>query len=340
MESPRRLLAPLSWLYGAAITARNVLYDSGILRTHRAGIPVISVGNITAGGTGKTPLVEAIVGTLQGAGVRSAVLSRGYRRASSGTLTVSDGAAVLADADAAGDEPAQIARKHPGCVVVVDEDRARGAKFIESAFRPGAIVLDDGFQHRALRRDLDIVVLGPGREPLLPAGNGREYESSLRRADFVVLAGGREKLPEPAERKPFARMLYEIEKFEGAVPGTTVDPRDLISGRFVAFCGIGNPGSFRGTLAARGLEPAAFIDFPDHWRYDRDDLDRIAGAQRSAGAAYVVTTEKDSVRLSGRSMPPVPFADALVTVVVRAVIAGGREALDSAVLLAAGVPSR
>jgi tetraacyldisaccharide 4'-kinase len=332
----RRTLLPLSWCYGAAVAARNALYDAGVFAVSSVATPVISVGNITAGGTGKTPLVEAIVEMLIRAGAKPAVLSRGYRRTSSGTVTVSDGAAVLADADEAGDEPAQIARKFPGCVVVVDEDRARGARHIETTYRPDAIVLDDGFQHRALGRDLDIVVLGGTREPLLPAGNGREHEGSLRRAGFIVLGGGLESAPARAAGKPVARMRYEIEKFSGPVAGTVVGKRQLAAGRFVAFCGIGNPGSFRATLSGHGLEPAAFLAFPDHRRYGAGDLDRIESARLRSGAQYVVTTEKDATRLAGRSMPAAPFGAALVAAVGRAVIFEGRGLLETAVLRAAG----
>lgn len=343
MGALRTTLVPLSWVYGAAVAARNALYDAGVFAVRRVGTPVISVGNITAGGTGKTPLVEAIVGMLLRAGAKPAVLSRGYRRATSGTVEVSDGVRVLADADAAGDEPAQIARKFPGCVVVVDEDRVRGAREIERRHRTDAIVLDDGFQHRALGRDLDVVVLGAASERLLPAGNGREPERSLRRADFLVLGGGRDHVPAAAAGKPCARMRHEIERFSGpaaaadiGAPAPDIGARRLAAGRFVAFCGIGNPGSFRATLAGQGLEPAALLEFPDHHRYDAGDLDRIEAERRRAGAQYVVTTEKDASRLAGRSMPAAPFAGALVTAAVRAAFPEGGDALEAAVLRAAG----
>jgi tetraacyldisaccharide 4'-kinase len=328
-------LVPLSWIYGAAVAARNALYDAGVFAAVAVGTPVISVGNIAAGGTGKTPLVEAIVGMLLGAGARPAVLSRGYRRTTSGTVTVSDGASVLADADAAGDEPAQIARKFPGCVVVVDEDRVRGARHIETAFRPDAIVLDDGFQHRALRRDLDIVVLAGEREALLPAGHGREPEGSLRRADHIVLAGGRGNAPGSAAGKPVARMRYELERFAGPAAGAAIDANQLAAGGFVAFCGIGNPSGFRATLAGAGIGPKEFLAFPDHRRYDAADLDSIESARRRSGAAFVVTTEKDAARLSGPAMPAAPFGAVLVTAAVRAALFEGREALEAAVLRAA-----
>lgn len=332
----RGLLAPLSWLYGAAVAVRNACYDRGILGSTPVGTPVISVGNIAAGGTGKTPVVEAVVGVLLGAGLKPAVLSRGYRRTTRGTLAVSDGTTLLADADASGDEPAQIARKFRGCAVAVDEDRVRGAKFLEARYRPDAIVLDDGFQHRSLARDLDIVVLS-GRTPaLLPAGNGREPERSLRRAGLIVLNGDGTVLPRAAAATPHVRMRYDVTRFVrravASGDGTEIDATEVARGGFVAFCGIGNPGAFRSTLAGRGLAPAAFIAFPDHRRYDAADLGAIASAARRAGAAYVLTTEKDAARLTGPAVPAAPFAESLVVVGVRAAIAGGPPSFEAMVL--------
>ncbi len=241
LNALRKLLVPFSRVYGAIVAARNFFYDRGLFTITAVGTPVISVGNITAGGTGKTPLVEYIVRTILDSGARPAVLSRGYRRTTTGTVTVSDGVKVLADADRAGDEPAQIARKFPGCVVVVDEDRVRGARFLESAFHPDVIVLDDGFQHRALRRDLDIVVVadGAGGSGLLPSGDGREPESSLRRADIVVKnmragsglhgtggttgAGGTTGLGATTG----VRMRYELKRFASVESGKDVGRDEL-----------------------------------------------------------------------------------------------------------------
>ncbi|HLF14102.1 MAG TPA: tetraacyldisaccharide 4'-kinase [Bacteroidota bacterium] len=340
MKTPRHLLLPVSWLYAAIVAARNHCYDSGIFSVTAVGTPVISVGNITAGGTGKTPLVEFIVATLLGAGARPAVLSRGYRRTTRGTLTVSDGASVRAGADRAGDEPAQIARKFPGCVVVVDEDRVRGARFTESEFHPDVIVLDDGFQHRALRRDLDIVVLGDETagpdQALLPAGNGREPARALGRADLLVLNRRSGAGHHGVEGKPVIRMRYELKRFSAEAPGIEVGCGELLAGRFVAFCGIGNPGSFLEILAGLGLKPESFLIYPDHHRYGERDVIKIAGALERTGAKYVLTTEKDAVRLEGGTMPQVPFRPRMVVAVIGAVIAEGAEILERAVLGAAG----
>ncbi len=340
MHPLRILLVPFSWVYGAAIAIRNTCYDAGIFPVAGVETPVISVGNITTGGTGKTPLVEYIVGRLLAAGSRPAILSRGYGRATTGTVTVSDGRALLAGADRAGDEPAQMARKFPGCAVVVDEDRARGARYLESGFRPDVIVCDDAFQHRALRRDLDIVVLGDdgpgGGHRLLPAGNGREPLRSLRRADIIVVnRPGGAPYRGPAG-KPLVRMRYEIGGFHLHASGEPVTAGDLRSGRFVAFCGIGNPDSFASTLGELGLKPEEWLIYPDHHPYGPRETGEIDRTMRRSGARFVVTTEKDAVRLDGGHAPAPPFGGRLVVAPIAAVMTEGADALDRAVAGVAG----
>ena len=190
---PMPWLLPASWLFGAGVRLRNLLFDTGAFTSHRAGVPVISVGNISAGGTGKTPLVELLARRLRESGARVAVLSRGYGRLTSGYQIVSNGQQLCADAISAGDEPAQMAENLKGVVVAVDERRARGAMRIAREFRPAVIILDDGFQHRALHRDLDIVIMTAGEilgtSELLPAGYRREPWSALSRADHLVVSG-------------------------------------------------------------------------------------------------------------------------------------------------------
>ncbi len=334
------MLAPFSWLYGTVIAVRNYCYDRRIFTITAIDTPVISVGNITTGGTGKTPLVEYIVGRLLGAGTRPAILSRGYGRATKGTLTVSDGSALLAGADRAGDEPAQMAKKFPGCAVVVDEDRVRGARFLESRFHPDVIVLDDAFQHRALRRDLDIVVLGEdapdGGPGLLPAGNGREPLRSLRRADIVVLNQPVGTACRAPAGKPLVRMRYQAGQFLLCASGEPLTPEALRTGRFVAFCGIGNPGSFSATLAELGLKPETMLVYPDHHRYGAREIVEIQEALSRSGARYVVTTEKDAVRLEGGDEAAPPFHALLAVAPIAAVMTEGAEMLDRAIFGAAG----
>lgn len=336
MTTLRRMLTPVSWLYGAVIAVRNHCYDRGIFSITAIDTPVISVGNITTGGTGKTPLVEYLVGRLLAAGSRPAILSRGYGRTTTGTLTVSDGSSPPADAGRAGDEPAQMARKFPGCPLVVDENRVRGARYLESRFRPDVIVLDDAFQHRALRRDLDIVVLGgerPDQSPgLLPAGNGREPLASLRRADIIVLNQPDGTAYRGPAGKSLVRMRYEAGRFLLRETGEAISPDAIRTGRFVAFCGIGNPGSFSATLAGLGLVPEEMLVYPDHHRYGAGEVGHIQDALERSGAHYVVTTEKDAVRLDGGGNPAPPFRARLAVALIEAVMTEGGEELDRAAL--------
>ncbi|HEU4402317.1 MAG TPA: tetraacyldisaccharide 4'-kinase, partial [Candidatus Polarisedimenticolia bacterium] len=186
------LLAPPALLYRAAVRARNALYDSGRLRVHRLPCAVVSIGNLTAGGTGKTPLTSFVAGLLRDSGYRVGVASRGYRRhGTRAPLLVADGRALLVDAAHAGDEPYLIARDNPGVAVAVGADRAAAARLLLAAHNPEVIVLDDGFQHRRLGRDLDLLLLdGPdpwGNGKMLPLGPLREPLSGLARAGAIVL---------------------------------------------------------------------------------------------------------------------------------------------------------
>ena len=186
------LLLPFSWLYAMVMVCRNLAYDRGVFVVRGPGVPVISVGNLTAGGTGKTPLTEYIVGYLRNKHVRVAVVSRGYRRKSRGVVVVSDGKSVLVDATWGGDEPVQIAAKFPGVPVVVGERRVEAARIAVHALGAEVIVLDDGFQHRGIKRDLDILVMDARKditsERLIPAGMRREPLNAIRRAGIVAFS--------------------------------------------------------------------------------------------------------------------------------------------------------
>ncbi len=188
----RKFLLPFSWLYGLAVTVRNLAYDKGWFRQETAGVPVVSVGNITAGGTGKTPLVEYLVRHLVASGKHPAILSRGYRRRSRGVVVVSDGKSMRSDAAMGGDEPVQMARKLATVPVVVAERRIAAARVAVRDFHADVLVLDDGFQHRSLKRDLNILIMDSRRdlvrEPLLPVGLRREPLAAVRRANLVVLS--------------------------------------------------------------------------------------------------------------------------------------------------------
>ncbi len=305
----RNSLYPISLLYGLIVYARNKAFDWGLLRVRRAGVPVISVGNLTAGGTGKTPLVEYLVGFLLSARKRVAVVSRGYGRRTRGVLIVSDGKSILTDALGGGHEPLQIARKFPTARVVVGEKRVDAAR--EAVTRCGAdvVVLDDGFQHRYLHRDLDIVVVDGRkslvREPLLPVGLRREGMSGLHRAQVLAiskassLAGAREAASQLTRwyTGDLAAFKYRFEGVYALGDQRPVGSAEIAGRPALAFSGIGDHDGFLRELEGLGYRVVKSIRFGDHHEYSSRDLRELGAAMDSARATCGITTEKDAMRL-------------------------------------------
>jgi tetraacyldisaccharide 4'-kinase len=301
------VLLPLAWLYGGVVMVRNLFFDTGIFWTKSVSVPVISVGNLTVGGTGKTPIVEYIVGVFLSHGISVAVVSRGYGRVTRGTVVVSDGNKVLVPADEAGDEPFQLARKFPSAAVVVDERRTRGARFAVDRLGAEAIVLDDGFQHRWLKRDLDMLVIDIEHPPyathLLPAGRRRELLRGAKRAQAVVYSRWSDQYGTSVSQKMNIRVPeFRAQFIVSAVVNLTSGRKEsveVLKGRpCVAFCGIARPDSFRRILIESGIVVKEFLTFRDHHRYSENDLMDIAERCKSLGLRMVVTTEKDAARLS------------------------------------------
>jgi tetraacyldisaccharide 4'-kinase len=296
-------LRALAWLYGAAVAWRTRRYDRPGAGRH-AGLPVVSVGNLTVGGTGKTPFVAWLGRVLADAGERPAIVSRGYGgSAGRGPLVVSRGAGPLCDAALCGDEPFILARMLPDVPVVVGAERwaaARAAAELGSA----VVLLDDGFQHRALARDLDIVLLdardpfGGGR--LLPAGWLREPPSALSRAGVVVITRTPPGMSiEPLTREiraynlraPVLRATHRRTGFFDGNERPVEAPR-----RALVFCAVGQPQAFREDVSAAGVEIVAFESWRDHHRYDRKTISRLEARARALDAV-LLTTEKDRVRI-------------------------------------------
>jgi tetraacyldisaccharide 4'-kinase len=306
------ILVPLSWLYALVLYVRNIGYDLHFFHVERVSVPVISVGNITAGGTGKTPFVEYLLGYLLKKNKKVAVISRGYKRSTSGTVIVSDGGKLYADACTSGDEPYQVARKYPKVVVIVDERRVRAAKLAIQKFGVDVILLDDGFQHRALGRDVDIVLVDVKQSLrgtlMLPAGLRRESLSSMRRADvlaFTHVSDSRMR-PEELNQHTSAKTIKVnfIPKLLFQVYGTSHSALNGVNGKScVAFCGIGQPEYFRTTLSNLGLKVVDFHFFSDHHFYTIFDLKKIQKSFENFKAQIIVTTEKDAVRLLSIELP-------------------------------------
>jgi len=302
-----RFLFPFSWLYGAGVTLRNKAFDWGWLRSVRIGIPVISVGNIVAGGVGKTPLVEHIAGYCAEKGRRVGIVSRGYGRATKGVVTVSDGMSLLTDAKGGGDENVQMARKFPGAVVVAAERRANAAR-VARGKGADVIIVDDGFQHRYLWRDLDIVILDSSvdvtKEWLLPVGRKREPFGNIRRCDVIALSHVRVGSDEPSwvrevrrASKPVVRFRHKVLGLRRGYDGAVVSLDEGSKGGVFAFSGIGRHERFLESVNEAGIRVEGDRRYPDHYFYREEDVRDIVARMNSVGATRCVTTEKDVTRM-------------------------------------------
>jgi tetraacyldisaccharide 4'-kinase len=300
---PAFLLTPLAALYASFVQLRNFFYDRGWLKSERVNCIVISVGNITVGGTGKTPAVQFIVNDLKARGKSVAIISRGYGRKSRETVVVSDGNSILASVSEAGDEPLMLAHNCPGAAVIVDANRVRATNLAIIRFRPDVIVLDDGFQHRKIARDLNIVAVRRtrpfGNGFCLPAGPLREPLFNIRRADWLLVTGD-ENLPMPVLEKfcrPVLAASYELTDFMD-MNKNVVEPSALLDKTAVAFCGLANPQNFRHTLEKTGVKICEFLTFKDHYFYTSRDILEIKSKVDQLKPDVVLTTEKDWVKLS------------------------------------------
>lgn len=300
---------PLSSIYGTVVTARNALYNRGRLRARRLQGPVVSVGNLSAGGSGKTPFVMLLGELLKVRGIRFDILSRGYGRKTRGVLIV-DPAGLPQHF---GDEPLLIARKLQ-VPVIVGEDRHQAGLFAESKFGPQLHLLDDGFQHRQLARDFDIVLVTPqdASDSLLPSGRLREPLTALTRADAVVLASGASPEGFPLEGK----LIWRVKR--GIVPQS-------VPARPAVFCAIARPQNFLLQLRAANIEPAAQAFYRDHHAYTEKDIRELLELKARSEAGGFVTTEKDAVNLG----PYLSALQPLSVVRVRMELADAANAVDT-----------
>jgi tetraacyldisaccharide 4'-kinase len=298
MSTRRPLLLPLAPLYGAVLAIKRQLFRWGWLKQDRLQSPVISVGSVSAGGAGKTPMVLMLAKVLRHRGYAVRILTRGYKRGSSTTTRVEP----FDDAAWHGDEPVLLAQRS-GVPVYEGVDRYQAGVMAEQNEPSEKLVvhlLDDGFQHRRLVRDVDIVLLTQAdvEDTLLPAGNLREPLSALAKADVVVLreeeADSLRSVVAGLSGAKRAPAIWVIRRTLSLGEGGEV----ALPSKPLAFCGIARPESFTKMLAAQGYEPMYTIVFPDHHAYNDDDMHRLLEHARQVEANGFVTTEKDAVKLT------------------------------------------
>lgn len=297
------LLTPLSLVYALILRLRALAYAAGLLRSYRLPKPVISVGNLTVGGTGKTPMTQYLARWFMERGKRVAILSRGYGGSLEGEIrVVADGRAILLSPGEAGDEPYLFASSLPGVMVVIGADRHRAGCLAMERLEPDIFILDDGYQHLRLRRDLNLLLLdcakpfGNGRT--LPAGALREPAVAVNRADLVVFTRCNGREPADVTAKPWCAASHRL---IGAIPLDGEEPvslRSLEELGSLAFAGIADPAAFFESLEDEGIHPVATLAFPDHCKYGEQEIAALCKLKEASRADYLITTAKDAVKLA------------------------------------------
>ncbi len=313
---------PLSWAYGCCLLARRKLYSSKVLPVRRLPCKVISVGNLTLGGTGKTPTVISIARTLAEKGVKTAVISRGYRgKYTSKTAIVSDGESVFMKPEEAGDEPYMMARALESVPVIVGRDRYMAGLLAWEKFNVQAVLLDDGYQQLGLAKDLNILLVNrrcsENELRLFPLGGLRESLSQTGRADVILYTmcrEGEEYPPPPVslEETPTFMSGYKATGLRMIKDRGLLPLEAAVGKRVLAFCGIARPGSFLDTLKEAGLKVVDFVSYPDHHYFASRERAELTEKARAAGAEMIVTTEKDAVKIEGFASGEPPFLALMV----------------------------
>ncbi|MBS2029666.1 MAG: tetraacyldisaccharide 4'-kinase [Deltaproteobacteria bacterium] len=303
------LLRATGWLVGRGTAIRNRLFDGGTLRADKLEARVISVGNLVVGGAGKTPVVMELARRILARGRRVAIVSRGYGGQPHAPL-VSDGAKIFQGARECGDEPLLMAKRVTEALVLVGADRVRVAREAISKHGAQVILLDDGFQHRRLARDEDVLVLGGaaplGNGMLLPAGPLRESVAGARRATVAWLANGAEhaSLPELPTRRVVSRhRAIDVVDWSLSV---SLGSGSVVGKRVFLLAGLARPQGFVETVLGLGAQVVGAALFRDHHAYTAEELDHVVARAQQAGAELVVTTEKDAVRLEKTQRTALP----------------------------------
>lgn len=327
--------SPLGWvlymcskIYHIAVTFRTSLYDKGILRSKKLPCKVISIGNITVGGTGKTPMVRYVANLLKDLGLDVAVISRGYggRRQHTGGI-VSDGKRILMGPRASGDEPQLLASKLKGIPVLIGKDRYQAGRFAISRFDSPVLVLDDAFQHLSLRRDLDLLLLDSvrpfGNGHCVPRGTLREPVDQLKRASAFVLTRCHDEesftravsvIETHARGRPIFKCGHVPERLFVAGDKEPLDLLNLQGRRVFAFSGIARNDDFRATITGLGGYVAGSLEFPDHHLYSDNDLISIWKMAKDVNADNIITTEKDYFNIYSEIPPTLPLLILAITI--------------------------
>ncbi|MCM5661587.1 tetraacyldisaccharide 4'-kinase [Galbibacter mesophilus] len=327
MGSWRKLLLPFSWIYGAIILVRNYLFDVQVLKSVRYNFPVICIGNLSVGGTGKTPMTE-YVAKLLNVSYKTAILSRGYKRSSKGFVLASEDTTV----EIIGDEPFQYFQKLKGVTVAVDENRQHGISELQQTLNPDVVILDDAFQHRKVTAGLNILLTMYGDlyvdDLLLPAGNLRDLKSQARRAAIIVVT----KCPidlEEIEKQEIKRKL-RLRAGQQVFFSTIAYQKEFLGSQsqlslaaikdknFTVVTGIANPAPFLSYLKGQGLQ-FEHLKYRDHHKFSAREIDTLKKKE------LIVTTEKDYVRLA-------PELNNVVYLPIKTTFLDGKEAFDAAIL--------
>jgi len=292
----------LAVIFGLGSIIRNFCYDVGIFKIYKVSRPVISIGNITTGGTGKTPMAIYLTEMAKERGFKPGIVSRGYGRNSSGQVVVHDGSRILSNARESGDESFLMAKRLQSVPVIVDADRVRGCEKIINEFDVDLLILDDAFQHRRIHRDMDIVLINASENSsayfILPLGRLREMTWGLKRADKIIITKGRSELMTPALKRYmkdeyFANTHFQLMKqIEGCYEQIDIPNEPLF-----AFCGIAHPQLFYKSLTDQGITLGGTLSFKDHEPYGEKAVDKIIQKSQEKGNQSLITTEKDSVKL-------------------------------------------
>lgn len=305
----------LSVLYGIGVRLRFFLYRIGLFKTGKLICKVISIGNITIGGSGKTPMAIYLAGRLREKGEKVVILSRGYKGKMKDTAVVSDGENILLGPEDAGDEPYLMAVQLKTVPVVVGRDRYKSGLYAVERFKPDVIILDDGFQHIRLFRDMDIVLVDGrrwfGNNHLFPLGTLREPLSGLKRASLIMIKGEPSAISHQlsAIGCPVISFVYKPRSIVKIIDGSKL-PIDVLKGKKIAaLSGIADPKSFKNTLEKLGALVIKEFAFPDHYAYTNEDVQVVTS--EAAESDMVITTMKDSVKLKSFSInhPPIYALD-------------------------------